>query len=321
MFLPSTVFLHSISYAIAAPRPLASLLAEGVSQQVVDTLGQRDISGYSMFEGEAQDNIRRCIAETLTKSSVPLTGVDVVVFFGEHSSAFFNPPVVEAGKPPARDGLYKVIESAGLYRASIVKISEGSCANLLHATAICNALIREGMARNILLVAGECYPDALSRIGRDGTSLAGDGVAAFMMSSELQAGQADAFELEFVNLRPYDRHDSRGDTTALVLESFKALKNAAADCYEACGLQPSRFRWVVVGDYSRQSSLIHSKLLGFSPQATWLKNVGLHGHVPFDPLISLGDIANAGEIDSGQRALLYIGGPVSCGLLVLTRAA
>jgi 3-oxoacyl-[acyl-carrier-protein] synthase III len=105
---------------------------------------------------------------------------------------------------------------------------------------------------------------------------------------------------------------------ALLLEMFRAMKDAAADCYDACRMQPGDFRWVVLGDYNRNTSLTYSKLLGFSPQRTFLQNVGRLGHIPFDPLINLADLAAGAGVKAKDAVLLFLCGPVSCGAMAVT---
>jgi 3-oxoacyl-[acyl-carrier-protein] synthase III len=176
--------------------------------------------------------------------------------------------------------------------------------------------VTKELSRNVLIVAGEKFGAPAARRMAEAVSVAGDGAAACIVSGGARR-EDGAFRLAFVGARPYQQVDATSDSNQMLLEMFRAMRHAAADCYEACCLQPADFRWIVPGDYNTLTSVTHGKLLGFSPDRIYMKNVGLLGHIPFDPLINLANLTREQLIATTDRVLLFLCGPVYCGAIAL----
>jgi hypothetical protein len=80
-------------------------------------------------------------------------------------------------------------------------------------------------------------------------------------------------------------------------------------------MQPGDFRWAILGEYNPATSRTYGKLIGFEEERVYSENVGLRGHITFDPLIGLADLLDQNKLNAGDNVLLFICGPVSCGAI------
>lgn len=312
------VVIRAIRYEVGTCVPLCDLVGEDLPLEMASRLLDQQIVGVSVLERPLAQAMETCIREAVQAAGIPAGDVDAVILATESFGALFEDDGPSAIGPfrNTRNRLFVSLYRLGINRASVLCATYGACTNLLHAFLMAEALVTKGLSRNVLIVAGEKFDSPGSRLLPEAVSMAGDGAAACIVSSEAHPDEG-SFRLAFVGTRPYAQVDATNDSTRMLLEMFRAMRNAAADCYEACDLQPADFRWIVPGDYNTLTSVTHGKLLGFSPDRVFLKNVGQLGHIPFDPLINLADLTQERMIVPADRVLLFLCGPVYCGAIAL----
>lgn len=310
--------IRAIRYEVGKCVPLCDLVGEGLSLGDANQLLDQQIVGVSVLERPLAEVMEVCIRESVKSAGIEAADIDAVILATESFGTLFEDDGPAAVGPfrNTRNRVFTLLYRLGISRASVLCATYGACTNLLQAIITAEALVTKGLSRNILIVAGEKFGAPGARLMPEAVSMAGDGAAACIVSGEARR-EDGAFRLAFVGARPYKQVDATSDRTNMLLEMFRAMRNAAADCYEACHLQPADFRWIVPGDYNTLTSVTHGKLLGFSPDRIFMKNVGQLGHIPFDPLINLANLTQERLIAATDRVLLFLCGPVYCGSIAL----
>lgn len=308
--------LHSICYEIGELKPIRSLIADGIKVETVDELLGRGVSGYSVLDRPLADGIEACTLQSLESAGLVPDDVDVVILATE---SFFQ--MFEAERSDAGDGFRQIRNESfdlfarlGINSASLFCTTYGGCTNLLQALMLARTMVAGGLGRNILIVAAERFGSIQSRLMDEAISIAGDGVATCIVNADAGRG---GFLLDYVGTAPYKKFRADADLASRLLEMFRAMKNAAADCYESCSRQPRDFKWAILGDYNKVTTLTYGKLLGFPSERTFLDNVGKMGHIPFDPLINLRDLQAKELLNPTESVLLFLCGPISCGSIAL----
>lgn len=309
-------FLHSIDYAVGAAVPIASLADQGVAIETVDELLAKGVQAFSLLERPLDQVIGECVRASLDRAGLQGDAIDSVILVTESFAELFDGGQTDLSFRQIRNRCFDLFYGLGITKASLLCATYGGCTNFLQASLMAKSMIQQGLGRHVLLVAAERFSTLASRLMDEAVSVAGDGVAACVVSAEAPAGSA--FRLDFIGLAPYKNIVPDADMAAKLLEMFRSMKHAAADCYDSCRMQPGDFRWVVLGDYNRSTTLTYSKLLGFPPERAFLDNVGRLGHIPFDPLINLADLHRSRQVSQCDAVLLFLCGPLSCGAVAAT---
>ncbi|HEY0310969.1 MAG TPA: hypothetical protein VGC56_00590 [Allosphingosinicella sp.] len=284
--------------------------------ETVDELLGRGVTGYSSFHGTLADAIAACTRETLGLAGLASDDIDVVILATESFFQLFDARHSQnsEGFREVRNASFDLFASLGINSASLFCATYGGCTNLLQALMLARAMVGSGLSRNVLIVAAERFGSIKSRLMDEAISIAGDGVATCIVNGDAAPG---GFVLDHVGTAPYRKFQADADMASRLLEMFRAMKNAAADCYDSCCRQPADFKWAILGDYNKLTTLTYAKLLGFPPERTFLDNVGKMGHIPFDPLISLRDLQEKNVLGPSESILLFLCGPISCGSIAL----
>lgn len=316
----AATWIQAIQYDVGVLHPIRSLTNYGVAATTIEGLEDKGIRSFASIAGALAPAIERCVRQIAHTTRVGLTDVDTVMLVTDSHEGLFEAPGGEhTDFRSTRERFLDFVQNIGLHRATVMTLGYGSCANVLHGLMVADALVRSGRSRCVLMILAERYPTVDARLRQGDSAIAADGVAVALLCASPGRGGL-SFGIEQVNITPYDVDTAKADGGNVLLESFRAMKNAAADCYQACQRQPGDYRWVVMGDYNLKSSLMYAKFLGFPPERVFLNNVGLRGHIPFDPLIGLADLLTAGKCAPGDHVLMYVGGPVSGGVISLRAA-
>jgi 3-oxoacyl-[acyl-carrier-protein] synthase III len=312
------VVISAIRYQVGESVPVCDLVGDGLSMEDARQLLEQGVVGVSVLKCPLAQAMEVCIRESLQSVGLAAADIDTVILATESFGALFEDDGPSAIGPfrNTRNRIFLFLHGLGIRKASVLCTTYGGCTNLLQAFITAEALVTKGLSRKVLIVTGEKFGAASARLMPEAVSMAGDGAAACIVSGKVDHEDGD-FRLAYVGASPYKQFDATSDRANLLLEMFRAMKNAAADCYDACSLQPEDFRWIVLGDYNTLTSVTHGKLLGFSPDRVFMKNVGQLGHIPFDPLINVANLTRERLIATTDRVLLFLCGPVSCGSIAL----
>lgn len=318
MLISEEVIISAICHEVGESVSVTDLIGDGVTLGDAKQLLEQGVVRVSVLPHPLSLSIERCILGSLAAANIAASDIDAVILATESFGYLFDEESHAAVGPfrDIRNRIFAFLHSLGVRKASVSCATYGACANLLHAFLMAEALINKNLSRNVLIIVGEKFGTATARLMPDAVSIAGDGVATCIISAA-QMGDPRAFRLRYVGTAPYKQFTTADDRAKALLEMFRAMRSAAADCYDACALSPQAFRWLLLGDYNALTSLTHGKLLGFAPDRVFLKNVGQFGHIPFDPLINLAKLASDDLVCSSEHVLVFLCGPVSCGAIAL----
>jgi 3-oxoacyl-[acyl-carrier-protein] synthase III len=311
--ISAPVVLTGLHYAMGKVRPITALEGPAFSAATAAELVEKGAGQYCEMSGPIGPVLLRSIDAACTRAGVDKAAVDMVILITESLSAFAADTAITGidGARVAREAVFDLMAEAGLHRAELACTGFGGCNNLAYGLMMAEARIRRGLARHVLVIAAERFVTAQARMMNEALSVASDGVAACIVRSD-----APGYAIGAMGSAVYERYGA-SDMAQLMLAMFRAMRHAAADCYEAAGRQPRDFRWLVLGNYNPATSLTHGKLLGFPAERIFLANVGKLGHVPFDPLIALADLADAGTLEQGDALMMFLCGPIACSAIAL----
>lgn len=314
---PSGLFLHTIAYDLGAVTPIEALGGDELPPGAAQILTERGVQGFSRI-ADIDTALRQVVLRCFARSGRSGADIDTVLFLSETFGSLFATGGRGDGASflDVRNRVFQMLAELGIRRASVSSVTYGGCTNLLQAVSVARSLARDGSARAVLLVAGDRFGSVSSRFMPDAITMCGDGVAACLLTVEKPRNEP-SYRILRTSAAPYLRVE-RSDTAGMLLEMFKAMKIAAAECYDGSGRQPRDFRWVLLGNYNPVTSTTFGKLLGFDAQRIFLNDVGRRGHTPFDPLINLADLTEAALSKAGDELLIFLCGPLSCGSIALS---
>lgn len=297
--------------------PVTELLDSGVPIEQVNELLEYGVQTYSKLPIPLEDCIRDCVYRALMRANLTGGDVDCVFVLTESFERMFGAHDVERSFRETRDQLLEALFDLGIRKSSINCMTFGGCVNVLHAMLAAKALLTDGCCSNVLIVCAEGFADARTRQMKEAVSIAGDGVAACIVSSRMPA-EGGGYWVEFANVIPYMTRQADSDVARTVLDMVQSVRSAASACYRASGRQSSDYRWVVFGDYNRRTTIAYSRLLGIPVERTFLENSGRMGHVPCDALVNLGALLDSKLVGHGDSVLALVCGRNACGTISLT---
>lgn len=308
----------AITYELGELRRVEDICAIETDIRRVSELLQKGLKTVSCLGDNGMAAIQRCALATLDKLGLEAGEIDAVLWVSES----FN-GVVEANADQGesefrtfRNLVFDTLAEIGIVRARMFCNSFGGSSNLLQSLFFARDLIEANRLKNILILCYDRVPTGVSRVMDAAVSLTGDGVAACLLAGTLPTS-GPAYGIDYIGITPYELQSSRGDMSQMVLEMYRASKGAAADCYDSLMLQPHDFGTLIVSNYNEQTSRLFNRLLGFNSDSLFLHNVGRTGHIPTcDVLINLQDLWREA---CPERILLYSNGPISCGVMALSR--
>lgn len=312
------VYISGIAIELGRFCPADDILKDGDTPKDVKLLIEKGVKSYSKLEVPLSKIVIKCIKETLALACLKPSEVNGVFLITESFSELLETPIARGDTPmwTARNALFEVFSNIGIESSPVFCSTYGGSSNFLQGLYLAYPLAETGRAKHILLICIDCMPPNVSRFMPNAIALTGDGVASCIISTEPKSNIF--YEIEHIGIVPYLRADPYAMLPNKMLEMYKSIKSAAADCYEATSKQPKDFAWLLLSNYNYLTSRIFSQLLGFSLERAWLYNVHRTGHVPSsDPLINLYGLEQAGLIDSGSSVMLFINGPISCGTISL----
>lgn len=318
MLISKEVAINAICYEVGQSVSITDLIGDGLTLDDAKQLLEQGVVRVSVLQHSLSQSMERCILRSLAAADIAASDIDAVILATESFGYLFDDKGHAVVGPfrDTRNHIFAFLHRLGIRKASVSCATYGACANLLHAFLMAEALINKDLSRNVLVIIGEKFGATGARLMPEAVSIAGDGAAACIVSAT-QKGGPHAFRLRYVGTAPYKQFTTADDRAKALLEMFRAMRNAAADCYDACALTPQAFRWILLGDYNALTSLTHGKLLGFAPDRIFMKNVGQLGHIPFDPFINLTKLVTDNLVGSGDHVLVFLCGPVSCGAIAL----
>ncbi|WP_454561928.1 3-oxoacyl-[acyl-carrier-protein] synthase III C-terminal domain-containing protein [Mycobacterium haemophilum] len=169
-----TAYLHGLAFTLGDKAAVDTLEPLRDDEQLLRRVHDLGLRYYHRTDRSPIDLAAEVIAQTLAQSPVAPEEVDVLIF----ASASVNGGVFE-GIP-----ILRMLNAAGLTRATPMGISLSDCGNFGSALRVAHSLIIGGGARNVLVVTTDVCQDPQSRILTDTLSVLSDGAAGCLISAE-----------------------------------------------------------------------------------------------------------------------------------------
>ncbi len=313
-----TASLCGINYELGSIHGIDATLFTIDPEESLKLFIEKGVGSYSKFDGPITEVIQRSVLRSLSDAMVPPEEVDCVLIISESFSGIHDSGAPSSDFRDVRNLLFDILADVGIANAAIFCTAFGGSSNFLQAIFMVKPLIEAGIRRNVLFVCVDRLTAGQTRVMDVAVAVTGDGVATCVVTQEPKS-TAPIFSIEYAGISPYRTSKHKKDWNHLILEMYRATKNAAADCYEAMGLQPGDFSWLILSNYNELTTRVFSRLLGIGIERTFLNNTSRTGHIPScDSLINLKDLADSTNLHHGLRLLLYLNGPISCGTIALT---
>jgi 3-oxoacyl-[acyl-carrier-protein] synthase III len=188
----------------------------------------------------------------------------------------------------------------GLERASVVAVDQLACTSLFASVRLANALCLAGEAERILCVSSEFFP---SDAGRETIyNCTSDAACAVLVE---RGGERNRIVASNQVSKGY-YWDCDAMRNEIVASYFPTAKHVAAQALARAGWEASDVRWVFPHNVSTRSWTILIGLLGIGADRLWSRNIARDGHtLAGDNFINLSDALESGEVQPGDRLLLF----------------
>lgn len=297
--------------------PISDLAGPAPHHEQISELEEMGLRTFSCMGEGVLDAVTRCVASTLDSAQLLPQEIKAVMFVTEAFTAVTDscPHGGESLIRFHRNALADAVAAAGVVNVPTFCSTYGGSSNLLQGIFLIKHVVEFTKCTPVLVVCVDRVPPGTARWMDAAVALTGDGVASCILT----AGPVDtkpALKIEHVGITPYATAGAGNDWSRLIVEMYRATKYAAADCYEALGLQPDDYAWLIAGNYNLKTSQVFTRLLGFDDDRSFTANVALTGHLPSaDPLLNLRDLTRLYSLTEGARILVYCNGPISCGVM------
>jgi 3-oxoacyl-[acyl-carrier-protein] synthase III len=313
------VLLSGISYELGQLRSVSTTASEGEAKEAAQILIANGVSSYSQLDERLIEVAKRNIRKALWRAKRRAADVDAVLVVTESFTEFSGNTtrLAQGTFQQARNAIFDAVADVGVRVAPVFCSTFGGSSNFLQAIFIAKPMVESGAVDCLLIVCADKRGADESRFMYDAVALVGDGVAACVLSRQSKA-RAGAYEVEYAQIAPFTDARNPGHLQRMLLDMYKTTKAVAAECYERTRRQPGRFGWLLLSNYNVPSNRVFSRILGFSEERTYMRNVGRTGHIPScDHLVNLRDLAADVCLKSGTSLLLFLNGPISCGAISL----
>ncbi len=288
--------------------------------EMVKDLRERGVNSFSKLTSPLSVLIMRSILDTLSQAALNNGDIDGVMVVTESYSELVEGNF-ENGMPPFRVGrnmIFDIFTEIGLEHVRVFSSTYGGSGNFLNAMFLADSIVRTKKIKNLLMVCFDQVPKTVSRFMEDALAVLGDGVSTFIYGYRKQHN-FPLHQVNHVNITSFMKAEQYDNMAEKMLEMYRSTKAAAADCYKNTGNQPDNYNWLILNNYNFTSNKIFCNLLGFSLQKTWMHNATRTGHIAScDSIINLSDMIKSGIILNGTNILIFVNGPISCGIISLT---
>ena len=263
----------------------------------------RDFDTYHWSEAPVVELMATAVHRTLAESGVPAGRIDLVLLATE-------------SLPPGRAGHREVgelLEATGLAGATVTSVGLMDCAAAMAAVGTAASLVRDGTARDVLVVSGDLADLSTGgeRIVAGGAAIASDGAAAVLVSATAAGlpvvAMAHHSDPELLRLDGPASQQLRSRVGA-----YRELFTRLAARHPVRPAQVS----VLPSNFAPDVMRMYLSGIGFGAERINLGNVPRVAHCQgSDPLINLADhLAEARSgtpAGSGDEVLMLLGAGVS----------
>jgi 3-oxoacyl-[acyl-carrier-protein] synthase III len=313
--------IYAINTEIGALTRIEKIKTDkSVYVEMVKDLRKSGVNSFSKINTPLNVLLNRSILKTLSLAELDKSDIDGVMIVTESYSELVKKDI-ENGMPPFRVGrnmIFDILTELGLDQVRVFSSTYGGSGNFLNAMFLADSIVRAKRIKNLLMVCFDQVPENVSRFMEDALAVTGDGVSTFVYGYRKHQS-FPIHKVDHVNFTSFMKAESYVNMGEKMLEMYRSTKCAAADCYDHTGRQPANYDWLILNNYNFPSNKIFCNLLGFSLQKTWMHNAARIGHIAScDSIINFSDMIKSGIVVNGTNILMFINGPISCGVISLT---
>lgn len=293
------VYMKGISHEIEEPRDIQQLDELRENPDLLTTFKSLGVASYSASKRSITELAAACGARSLWKGKVAPEDVDLLIL---SSSAFGGPEL------NGKDIQWLVLK-LGIKNAYPVGVTLSDCANFIVALAIAVDALRQGRARNVLVISVDKIRAGDSRIVAPDVTVASDSAASVLLTSEAE-GPFEVLATEQYMIPMAYEQSAHEDFGRYLKTSVKGVMEIAARTMAGVGKQPADFSWLITNNYNLSVSSLFSTQFGFDPGRVYTANIGRYGHCfGADNLINLSHCANEHRPTAGDLFCLMASGP------------
>lgn len=188
----------------------------------------------------------------------------------------------------------------GLTNAGVFGLSQLACTTLFSAVRIARAMCHAGDVRRVLCINAEFYPPDSGR--ETLFNCTSDAAVALLVE---QGGERLLIRGSSQVTKGY-YWDCDALRNEIVASYFPTSRHAVQRVLAAAGWDAAAVRWVIPHNVSRRSWDVLMGLLQLPNATLWADNIARNGHtLAGDNFINLADAIAAGQIESGDKLLLF----------------
>ncbi|AXI78856.1 acyl carrier protein [Peterkaempfera bronchialis] len=233
---------------------------------------------YRWSEAEVTELMAVAVQRTLAEAAVPGTEVDLVLLATDS---------LPHGRAAHRD-VAELLAETGLTGATVVTLGLMDCATAMVAVGTAASLVRDGTARNVLVISGDLADRATggARVVAGGAAVASDAAASVLVSATAPGLPV----LATAHHSAPEVHQDTGPQQQL-LTRVRAHRELFARLTEAARRPDLKdVRAVLPSNFARNVLQLYLADVGLGGDTPALGNVGRIGHcLGSDPLINLAD--------------------------------
>jgi 3-oxoacyl-[acyl-carrier-protein] synthase III len=315
-----TPTITALDYYVGHLEPLESLAKTPEEEDAINTLTSIGLRTYSRSDLRVADMAAAAMCKTMERSGVAPADVQAVVFATE-SQWDYEPPTVRRrdNSRKFRQDIYKAIWEVGLTNAYPFGVMFSGCGNLVSAVAMASNMVRTQGLENVLVVVSDRQAEGTTRVMFPAVGVVSDAAASCLVTSRPVAGFIIDDVVLHSNLGLWEA-DLEGDFGRFLVEMARGLKEMGHKMVAASGRRPADYKYFLPNNYSRSTLRVFCHQLGYRQDQLFLDSVPRVSHTyAADVLINLFELEANGALAAGDRVMALTSGPVTWGMIGLTK--
>jgi 3-oxoacyl-[acyl-carrier-protein] synthase-3 len=303
------VCIRAIRYALARrSQSLAELAAGGQLQSSAELMRRFGFEQVHVATDESPFDLALEAGRTLLEEErIDPDSVDLLIHGGVPGPLGFEPAAGcwDTGTAARTTARFKypatrLAYELGLTNAGVFGLSQLACTTLFSAVRIARGMCHAGDTRRVLCINSEFYPPDSGR--ETLFNCTSDAAVALLVE---QGGERLVVRGSSQITKGY-YWDCDALRNEIVASYFPTSRYAVQQVLADAGWDSADVDWVIPHNVSRRSWDVLMGLLQLPNAALWADNIARNGHtLAGDNFINLADAIAAGQIDRGDKLLLF----------------
>lgn len=281
---------------------LPELLADpGIAAEL--TAPAAGFDTYHWSDAEVTELMALAVGRTLAEARTPGSDIDVVLLATDS---------LPRDRTAHRD-VAELLGETGIDRATVLSTGLMDCATAMVAVGTAASYVRDGTARNVLVVTGDLADRATGgqRVVAGGAAIASDAAASVLVSAD-----APGLPVRAMAHHSAPELNLGGGPQQQLLSRIRAHRELFARLTDRSPSGLGTVRGVLPSNFARNVLRLYLSEVGLGGDMLWLGNVGRTAHcLGSDPLINLADRLaqdkDAADGAAGDDSLVLFGAGVS----------